>query len=310
MEDGMKGEGRGLIINANTPCSPSYVTILKKFNEAESKPSEVFKSTQSFSDAELAPPPPTSMQYLIVGYVPRSAEDKHMANNKAYHTDQQRAIGTIRPSNIIPWDEQAPPVVVVTPLAPRVDDEHLKLYALIRPRLGICYPFPVNKKRVFIRWEFRSVVSNTRERLKEWSNTIADAVATHSGRMKMIASETDRTDEEKYDGEGKEPVSKSRETSHSIPMRPTTSLNATALQRTNSGKLYGNVNDRASLSMGTAVPVPDERETGQAPGHTVEEPAASSTRSFAQNLQDLARQAERFERQERELTVREASVTA
>ncbi|KAH9216022.1 hypothetical protein DL95DRAFT_460565 [Leptodontidium sp. 2 PMI_412] len=198
MEYGMKGEGRGLIINAAFPSSTSYTTIAT----------------------------------AAVGYVPRSPEDKHMRNNVEYHTGQRRAIGTTRPRNIIPWDENAPPVPVVTPLALREGDAPFKLYALMNPRDGTCTPYTIDKQRVFIRWEFRSVVSNTRERMKEWSNTIADAVATHSGRMKM--------------------------------------------------DLYGNVNDRASLNMGTAVPVPDERETGQALGNTVEEPAASSTRSLAQ----------------------------
>ncbi|KAH7342667.1 hypothetical protein BKA65DRAFT_295544 [Rhexocercosporidium sp. MPI-PUGE-AT-0058] len=148
MIDGMKGVNRGLIINAIAPSSTSYTMIAKKVQEDKLAPSIAFKSTQSFSAAEIAPPSPAAMQYLIVGYVPRSVKDQHTCNNEEYEADQPRGTGTIQPSNIIHWEEHAPPILVVTPVAPKEGDTHLKFYALMSPgKNGLCVPHTIEKVR-------------------------------------------------------------------------------------------------------------------------------------------------------------------
>lgn len=120
-------------------------------------PTDAFKRTSIFSTAEIAYPYFPTKRYLIVGYAPWTLKDEHKIKNTAYQDGRLIAVGLTQPSNIIPWDCQAPPVLVATPMTYREGDPQ-KLFALVKPTNGLCTPYIIDKQRVFIRWEYRSIL--------------------------------------------------------------------------------------------------------------------------------------------------------
>ncbi|KAG4434161.1 hypothetical protein IFR05_010353 [Cadophora sp. M221] len=89
-----------------------------------------------------------------------------------------KSIGNSKPTNVIPWDSTAPPILVVTEIPAR-EDGVLNFWALLWPKNGLCTPFTIKAEYVFFRWEYRTF-ANTKERRVAWTKSIQNAVETIS----------------------------------------------------------------------------------------------------------------------------------
>ncbi|PVH89555.1 hypothetical protein DL98DRAFT_523467 [Cadophora sp. DSE1049] len=308
LEDGMIGEERGLIINARCP-SGSYLRLIQTINNPKTASSSLFRSTLSFTAAEIAPSSDHTGQYLIVGYALRSPDSKHDHHNVAHKSKELEPVGTRQPRNVISWDTEAPLALVVTPMT-CIEGNHLKYFALMEPNNGLCTPYIVRQDKVFFRAEFRSMEMTTYRRRYAWSTRIRDAISKlKSPEKRMVGSSgVDVEANSKEGDEGEELVASST----SIPRE------GSDLQ-----DFEGNAITEASSTSSTARCLTEEKATtlpvlsetmqicppkdlvGPGPG-----PGIEIDMGLARQLQVrlLFRKAEVLEQREREIAAKEKTL--
>ena len=98
---------------------------------------------------------------------------------------KQKAVGTKAPSaeHIIKWDPKEPPVLVVTEVLNQQPDG-IQLWALIKPKNGVCVPHQISQRVVFYRSQFRDNTTDIRNRGANWNTK----VAFHSVKPGLIAA--------------------------------------------------------------------------------------------------------------------------
>ncbi|KAH7419373.1 hypothetical protein BKA64DRAFT_650641 [Cadophora sp. MPI-SDFR-AT-0126] len=211
LEDKMVGEERGSIINARCPSS-SYLRLIQTINNSKTTSASLFRSTQSFTAAEIAPSSDHTVQYLIVGYALRSIDSKHDHHNLAYKSGELEPVGSRPPCNVIPWKEEAIPVLIVTPMA-CVERNYLKFFALMEPKNGLCTPYIIRQDKVFFRAEFRSTETTTNRRRRAWSMRISDAISKlRSPDIGMVGSSMAEMETVSVEGGGEEPEERGKGT--------------------------------------------------------------------------------------------------
>jgi hypothetical protein len=172
MEDGMKNRNGVEFICAYQQGGP-YNKELQKRNEAEDDNEPFFRIDDAYTDRELADPEIGVKLYLVVGYTPRvpTADLKTMRPGQG---KQSTPVGVKEPNdgNIIPWSKTEPPVLVVTEVLEQKPDG-VQLWALIKPKNGLCTPFSISQDLVFYRHEFRDSISDLRTRCTSWNAKVA-----------------------------------------------------------------------------------------------------------------------------------------
>lgn len=177
IEDGIRSKNNKIVINARAPSRSSYESVLEAAEEHSTPPSEIFNSSPTFSTAEGAQPSQDTCQYMLVGYIPRSLDDEHLNMNKDYNAGGSRSVGSVRPNNVIPWDNAAPPVFVVAQLACKKSTHYARYLALLKPKDGLCTPFYISERQhVFFRWEFRYLVANFGRRRAFWASAVKEGL--------------------------------------------------------------------------------------------------------------------------------------
>ncbi|KAH7342666.1 hypothetical protein BKA65DRAFT_586666 [Rhexocercosporidium sp. MPI-PUGE-AT-0058] len=171
MTDGMNGRETNQIITARSTFLTLYSTIITNNNGKDT----IFRSSLDFSESELANPINGNRRYLIVGYAPRAiTQGEYLKKNKAYGKPKTKSIGNAKPTNVIPWDSTAPPILVVTEIPAR-EDGAVSFWALLWPKNGLCTPFAIKIENIIFRWEFRTF-TNTKARKAAWTKSITEAV--------------------------------------------------------------------------------------------------------------------------------------
>ncbi|RDW58790.1 hypothetical protein BP6252_13266 [Coleophoma cylindrospora] len=171
MEDPMNQQGLHDTICAYSPAMYPVHTVI---NQAQSDPNstiQLFNDNKNFTDRELGEPEDGVCRYLVVGYAPRDLSDA--IKKTAPWCKKQRPVGNETPSadQIIKWDESKPPVLVVV----RVEAQKTKgtqLWALLKPKNGLCTPFPIAQNLVFYRWQYRDNTTAINERGPAWNRRV------------------------------------------------------------------------------------------------------------------------------------------
>jgi hypothetical protein len=111
--------------------------------------------------------------YMVVGYTPRqpTADLKMM---RAGQGKQGTLVGVKEPvdGNIVKWGSREPTVLVVTEVRETKPDR-IQLWAIIKPRNGLCVPHAIGQDLVFYRHEFRDSVSGHKKRCGRWNANVA-----------------------------------------------------------------------------------------------------------------------------------------
>ncbi|KAI9052200.1 hypothetical protein LZ554_003559 [Drepanopeziza brunnea f. sp. 'monogermtubi'] len=204
MHDGNEDSDKDIVINAlNISMYP--------FDRETSglSPLRIYRSSSSFTEAELSPPTKGINQVLLVGYMLRSTQETHLYQNKHYWYGRQRkSSGTSRPNNVIAWDGTAPPIPVVTPLWDGSLDYKPRFFALLTPESGLCTPYFIkNRGMVFFRSKYRSYRGSAQRRETSWGNNVRIAMKKILGSPQDVYKKEFKQedgDEEDRDGEDEE----------------------------------------------------------------------------------------------------------
>ncbi|KAK0125516.1 hypothetical protein ONS96_009353 [Cadophora gregata f. sp. sojae] len=168
----MKNRGKHELITARAPIHASYNTVIS--NNVGQR--HIFRESKEFTAAELDPPSDGNRRYLIVGYAPRSIpHDEYSTKNKAYGKHGRKTMGTTRPENVISWDEDTIPVLVVAGLDCK-PGEGVKFWALLWQVDGLCTPFAIKNDSIFFRWEYRTLAVNLKAMKAAWIENVAKTI--------------------------------------------------------------------------------------------------------------------------------------
>jgi len=87
---------------------------------------------------------------------------------------KQKPVGTTSPdpAQIIAWDDQQPPIIVVTQILPK-QPEGTQLWALLYPKDGLCKPVGIAQDIVFYAYEYRDATTDSSKRAPSWNRKVA-----------------------------------------------------------------------------------------------------------------------------------------
>ena len=160
-----------------------YEKAIKEAAKEDTPLDEVFRMDVDYSNNEKGEAKPGLKKYMVVGYVQRFPSD-HLQNIAPWQK-RQKAVGTEAPSaeHIINWDPKEPPALVVTEVLNQPPDR-VQLWALIKPKNGVCVPHQISQVVVFYRSQFRDNTTDIKNRGASWNTK----VAFHSVKPELIAA--------------------------------------------------------------------------------------------------------------------------
>ena len=324
VEDGMKNRGIHELITARAPIQASYNSVIS--NNVGQR--HIFRQTKGFTVAEQAPPTDGNRQYLIVGYAPRSIpHDEYTTKNKAYGKHGRKTMGTTLPANVIPWDKDTIPVLVVAELNLK-PNEGVKFWALLWQVDGLCTPFAIKNDSIFFRWEYRTLALTLKATKAAWIENVAKTVETLSRRgdpevhtsldvcktesvspvAKRDAQGTAIAPEKILNNEHRSGQSIAGPSSNNVSSR-TTPYPKQPSHGVHIPALAVNSTSKSQNTLPTSkVPAPTHNLNPQANGSNDDELIAPETLQAAKELQRIARRS--FETERARLTAEQASFTA
>jgi len=172
MEDGMKDRKESIeYICAYSPKG-QYEKAVKEAVKEGTPLEEVFRTDLGYSNREKGDAEPGIKKYMVVGYAQRFPSDD--IQKVAPWQKKQKAVGNKAPSaeHIIKWDPKEPPVLVVTEVLNQRPDG-IQLWALIKPKNGVCVPHQISQRVVFYRSQFRDNTTDIRNRGTNWNTKVA-----------------------------------------------------------------------------------------------------------------------------------------
>jgi hypothetical protein len=173
MEDGMRNRKGIEFICAYRQGGQYSKTLKEALEKGEVEDGPFFRTDIAYTDRELAEPEIGVKQYLVVGYTPRVATPD-LKMMRAGQGKQATPVGVKEPADgkIIRWDLEQPPVLVVTEVLEEKPDG-IQLWALAKPKNGLCKPYSIGQDLVFYRHEFRDSVSDVKKRSTSWNAKVA-----------------------------------------------------------------------------------------------------------------------------------------
>lgn len=189
----MNGRTVNQVICAYEPsATPCAAWLQKKDIPLCEEP--VFQDDLTPSAGELGPPGDGTKQYLAVGYALRTINTEYQRhNNMRKKTSPARRFHKT-PFNVIAWNDAEPPILVVADVAqswstgiPPERLETVQLWGLLRPRNGLCTPYPIKCTMVFYFWEFRGDTAGAIDRAALWTSNIREQYYKSVGRAPMAS---------------------------------------------------------------------------------------------------------------------------
>jgi hypothetical protein len=168
MEDGVEGrDANETMLAYSAKSTTSVATTINKLQKEGLPDSDIFRNAPTAREkGELEV---GLAKYLVVGYALRET-DKTLSNAAG----KKIRIGGERspPDYTIKWNEKAIPLLVVTEILEDRPDG-IQLWALLKPRNGLCSAFQIAQDQVFYRYEFRDPTTSIRERSSNWNKLVA-----------------------------------------------------------------------------------------------------------------------------------------
>lgn len=168
MEDGFEGrETNETIIAYAAKSTTSIATIISKLQKEGLPDSEIFRNAATArekGDLEVG-----LAKYLVVGYALRLTDKKlNTAVGKKIKIGSEKE----HPDHTIKWNNEAIPLLVVTEILEDRPDA-IQLWALLKPKNGLCSAFQIGQDHVFYRYEFRDSITSIKERSSSWNRLVA-----------------------------------------------------------------------------------------------------------------------------------------
>jgi hypothetical protein len=122
-----------------------FTNAVKSLSKAKE---EVRRESLAFTTRELGGVEAGLQQYLVVGYALREPEPGTLTASK--EGKKQRPVGIARLDSVIAWDESN--VLYVASKIVEGPKQGVQLWALLKPKHGVCTPYQIGQDVIFYRW--------------------------------------------------------------------------------------------------------------------------------------------------------------